>query len=170
VVNRYVGLVHDSQALTGERSVLTGNFRHGDQSSSISRIRLLNRNEAEVTAVHSGEEVTVEIQARANRELRGPIVGMLIRNRLGMDVFGTNTSIEKVDLGTVPKGEDISVRFTFICFLTRGEYTLTVATQNYDGSSQDWLDDALQFAVMDEKDAAGVARFRTEVTWTALRN
>jgi lipopolysaccharide transport system ATP-binding protein len=169
-VNRYVGLVHDSQALTGERSTLTDKFRHGDNSSSISRIRLLNRNGADAATVRSGDEVTVEVLARANRELRGPIVGMLIRNRLGMDVFGTNTRIEKVDLGTVAKGEDIAVRFTFVCFLTRGDYTLTVATQNHDGSSQDWLDDAVQFTVVDEKDAAGVARFRTEVTWTALRN
>jgi lipopolysaccharide transport system ATP-binding protein len=170
VVNRYVGLVHDRQALAGERSALTGNFRHGDKSSSISRIRLLNRDEIEVITVRSGEELTVEVHARANRELRDPIVGILIRNRLGMDVFGTNTRIENAYLGTVPKGEDISVRFTFICFLTRGDYTLTVATQNRDGSSQDWLDDALQFTVVDEKDAAGVARFRTEVTWTAARS
>lgn len=170
VVNRYVGLVHDRQALSGERSALTGNFRHGDKSSSISRIRLLNRDEIETTTVRSGEEVTVEVHARANRDLRDPIVGILVRNRLGMDVFGTNTRIENADLGTVPKGEDIAVRFTFICFLTRGDYTLTVATQNRDGSSQDWLDDALQFTVIDEKDTAGVARFHTEVTWTAPRS
>jgi lipopolysaccharide transport system ATP-binding protein len=170
VVNRYVGLVHDSQAMTGERSTLTGNYRHGDKSSTITRIRFLNGNEADATTVRSGEEVIIEVHARANRDLRNPIVGILIRNRLGMDVFGTNTRIEKADVGTVPKGEDIAVRFTFVCFLTRGDYTLTVATQNEDGSSQDWLDDALQFAVVDEKEAAGVARFRTEVTWTALRS
>jgi lipopolysaccharide transport system ATP-binding protein len=170
VVNRYVGLVHDSQALTGERSTLTGNYRHGDKSSTITNIRLLNRNGSDAFTVRSGEEITIEIQARANRELRDPVVGILVRNRLGMDVFGTNTRIERADLGILPKDEDVAVRFRFVCFLTRGEYTLTVATQNSDGSSQDWLDDALQFTVVDEKDAAGVARFRTEVTWTAVRN
>jgi lipopolysaccharide transport system ATP-binding protein len=170
VVNRYVGLVHDSQALTDERSALTGNYRHGDKSSTITNIRLLNRDGSDAFTVRSGEEVTIVIEARANRELRDPIVGILVRNRLGMDVFGTNTRIERADLGTVPEGEDVAVRFTFVCFLTRGEYTLTVATQNNDGSSQDWLDDALQFTVVDEKDMAGVARFRTEVTWTAVRN
>jgi ABC-type polysaccharide/polyol phosphate transport system ATPase subunit len=169
VVNQYVGLVHDAQALSGERAVLTSSFRHGDKSSSILRIRILDCNEAEVLTLRSGQEVTIEVQARANEELRNPIVGMLMRNRLGMDVFGTNTRIEHVELGLVPRGEDFAVRFTFVCSLTRGEYTLTVATQNEDGSSQDWLDDALQFTIVDDKDTAGVARFRTDVTWTVPR-
>ena len=41
VVNRYVGLVHDSQSITAEKSDLTGNFRHGDSASRITRIRML---------------------------------------------------------------------------------------------------------------------------------
>jgi lipopolysaccharide transport system ATP-binding protein len=168
VVNRYVGLVHDNQALAGEHSALTGNFRHGDKSSAVTAIHLLDSYERNATTVRSGEELTVEVHAHAKCELRDPIVGILVRNRLGMDVFGTNTRIEKAELGTVPKGEDIAVRFTFVCFLTRGDYTLTVAMQNRDGSSQDWLDDAVQFTVVDDRDATGVARFRTEVSWTGL--
>jgi lipopolysaccharide transport system ATP-binding protein len=170
VVNRYVGLVHDTQALQSGVSTLTGNYRHGDKSSTITKIHLLHNKTQAVTTIRSGEEMTIEVEARSNRELRHPVVGILLRNRLGIDVFGTNTKIEMVDLGIVPSGEHFTVSFTFACSLTRGDYTLTAAIQNHDGSSQDWLDDALQFTVVDDKDAAGVARFRTEVTWTALRN
>ena len=28
-----------------------------------------------------------------------PVVGILIRNRLGIDVFGTNTRVEQIELG-----------------------------------------------------------------------
>jgi lipopolysaccharide transport system ATP-binding protein len=169
VVNRYVGMVHSDGGLTPDTSGLTGNYRHGDKSSAIIRIRLLNESLEDTTAFRSGEQVTVEVRARAHQHLADPVVGILIRNRLGMDVFGTNTRIERVDLGKVSAGKDFVVRFRFECILTRGDYTVTVATQHADGSSQDWLDDAVQFAVVDETDAAGVARFPTEVTWTAIR-
>jgi homopolymeric O-antigen transport system ATP-binding protein len=93
------------------------------------------------------------------------VVGVLIRNRLGIDVFGTNTRIEGVDLGAVAAGETFEVEFTFDCLLTRQDYTLTVATQYAEGYSQDWLDDALSFSVVDSRDVAGLANFKTKVTW-----
>jgi lipopolysaccharide transport system ATP-binding protein len=170
VVNRYVGLVHSDDGLIADTSGLTGNYRHGDRASGITQIRLLNVAAEDTTALRSGEQVTVEVRACANRSLTNPVVGILIRNRLGMDVFGTNTRIEQVDLGNVNAGENFVVRFRFKCILTRGDYTLTVATQHSDGSSQDWLDDAVQFTVVDERDSAGVARFPTEVTWNAVRS
>ena len=73
------------------------------------------------------------------------MIGMLIRNRLGIEVFGTNTRIEGIELGDFRAGDSVTVRFGFRCFLTRQEYTLTVASQHSNGASQDWLDDAVMF-------------------------
>jgi ABC-type polysaccharide/polyol phosphate transport system ATPase subunit len=169
VVNRYVGLVHDHQSATAERSELTGNYRHGDRSSRITRIRILDSEGNETRAVQAGEPVTTEVTTVFNTASLKPMVGILIRNRLGIEVFGTNTRIEGIDLGEFAPGDSLIVRFTFPCHLTRQEYTLTVATQHSDGRSQDWLDDAMQFAVIDGHDAAGVARFRTDVEWDIRR-
>jgi hypothetical protein len=116
-------------------------------------------------SLEPGSPVTIRVQARAERDLDSPMVGMLIRNRLGVDVFGTNTRIEGVDLGTVHAGERFEVDFTFDCLLTRQDYTLTVATQYPEGFSQDWLDDVISFSVVDSRDVAGLASFKTKVTW-----
>jgi hypothetical protein len=59
----------------------------------------------------------------------------------------------------------LEIDFTMDCNLSRQEYTLTVATQYADGSSQDWLDDALQFTVVDPKDIAGVLNLRPAIEW-----
>jgi ABC-type polysaccharide/polyol phosphate transport system ATPase subunit len=168
VVNRYVGLVHDTQALEGA-SELAGNYRHGDGASTIVSIRLLGGDGRETHALQNGEPAVVEINARFERPVEHPIVGVLIRNRLGIDVFGTNTRIEGVDLGSFGPGDVLTVRFAFPCYLTRQEYTITAATQHSDGRSQDWRDDVLQFTVIDDKDTAGVARFKTDVTWQTRR-
>lgn len=169
VVNRYVALVHDRNAISAEKSDLTGNYRHGDRASTIERIRVVDSAGREISAVPAGEDISVEVTARFHRPVANPMIGILIRNRLGVEVFGTNTKIERVDLGSFHPGDVITTQFGFRCFLTRQDYTLTVATQYESGASQDWLDDALQFTVVDERDTAGIASFRTDVRYEVIR-
>jgi lipopolysaccharide transport system ATP-binding protein len=167
VVNRYVGLVHERQAAEGEPSAaeLPSSFRHGDGATRITGVEILNSRGERVHTLGSGEAAIVRIVVRAEREVEDLVAGMLIRNRLGIDVFGTNTRIEQARLPALEHGDTLQIEFRFDCLLARQEYTLTVATQHWDGASQDWLDDALSFSVADAKDIAGVAHFKTEINW-----
>jgi len=170
VVNRYVGMVlerreQDEREKAHGRSGLRGSFRHGDGASRIEEVALVNRCGAPATVFEAGETVRVRIRARFERDVEEPVVGILVRNRLGLDVFGTNTRVEGRRLGRFRPGEELEIEFGFDCLLTRQEYTLTVATQNWDGTSQDWLDDVAAFRVVDAKDRAGVANLRTEISW-----
>jgi lipopolysaccharide transport system ATP-binding protein len=97
------------------------------------------------------------------------MVGILIRTRIGMDVYGTNTRIERIHLGDMQAGDELQVEFHLDCWLTPQQYTLTVATQDADGSSHDWLDDAIAFDVVDTRVAAGVANLRAKVEWRVSR-
>lgn len=174
VVNRYVGLVLDRQRRERDEDMAQPNrstgFRHGDGVSRIQEISLLNAAGEANTAIRGGEAVTVRVRARFYQDCENPVVGLLIRNRLGMDVFGTNTRIEEQELGAVQAGEDLEVDFAFDCPLTRHEYTLTVATQHWDGSSQDWLNDALSFTVVEAKDLAGVVDLKSRIAWRKSRS
>ena len=97
------------------------------------------------------------------------MVGILIRNRIGMEIYGTNTRIEQIDLGAFEAGEELDIQFQFECWLTPQHYTVTVATQYPDGSSHDWLDDVVAFDVVDTRSAAGVSNLRAKVSWHASR-
>ena len=163
VVNRYVGLVHELQLR--DAATPLGSYRHGDEHSKIESVVLLNHLGQPATALHSGEPATIRITARFLVDCDNPIFGMLIRNRMGLDVYGTNTRVEQRSLGPVKAGEVIELDFRFDCLLSRQEYTLTVATQHWDGASQDWIDDVLTFAVIDPKDTAGMVQLRTEIEW-----
>ncbi|MCC6390642.1 MAG: ABC transporter ATP-binding protein [Bryobacterales bacterium] len=169
VVNRYVGLVHERQRAhlpaNGEPPALGGSFRHGDGASRITDICILNASGAPTTAVLRGERITIRLQARFHSPSREPVVGLLIRNRLGIDVFGTNTRVEQVSLGEFAPGELLELDFSFECWLARHEYTLTVATQHADGPSQDWLDDVVSFTVVDPKEIAGVVDLQAKIEW-----
>jgi lipopolysaccharide transport system ATP-binding protein len=92
-----------------------------------------------------------------------------VRTRIGMDVYGTNTRLEQMRLGEFAAGDELEVDFHLECWLTPQQYTLTAATQNADGSSHDWVDDAIAFEVVDTRAAAGVANLRAKIKWRASR-
>ena len=166
VINRYIGLVLEKQqARQTKEQRFAASYRHGDGSSEILGVELLNAAGQPVTSAASGEPVTVRVRSRFHQPQCDPMVGILIRTRIGMDVYGTNTRIERVHLGSYQAGAEVEVDFHFECWLTPQQYTLTVATQNPDGTSHDWLDDVIAFDVVDARAAAGVANLRAKVEW-----
>jgi len=172
VVNRYVGAVLERAQAEAppaiEQRTVESSFRHGDGASRILDAKLLNDEGREARAVATGERARVRVRAQFQRETENPVVGILIRNRLGIDVFGTNSRIEGVELGRFAANEVLEIEFAIDCHLTRQDYTLTVATQNWDGTSQDWLDDVLVFSVVDTRETAGVVRLGTAIEWRKL--
>lgn len=167
VINHYIGLVLDQQQRQDEGPGMSAGFRHGDRASEVVEIEFLNSVGIPASTIRSGETVTVRVKARAVQAGLKPMVGMLIRTRIGADVYGTNTRLEGVELGPFEAAESFTIEFTFQCWLTPQQYTLTVATQNQDGTSQDWRDDVLSFEVVGSRLSAGITDLRAEVAWRA---
>ncbi|HUA18322.1 MAG TPA: ABC transporter ATP-binding protein [Bryobacteraceae bacterium] len=169
-VNQYVGFVLDRERAQKDRITVPGtspaaasSFRHGDGASRITDVQILNSAGDPCRVFRPGESMLVRIRAAFHQPVSNPLVGILIRSRIGMDVFGTNTRLERVELGDFTAGEALEVEFELDCLLSRQDYTLTVATQYGSGLSQDWLDDVAQFQVVDSKDVAGVLNLNTRV-------
>ncbi len=171
VTNRYVGMVlaREQPQFEQDDTWAHSSYRHGDGTSRVESVWLLNEYMQPTRTIRVGEVVTIKLRAQFRRDCMQPIAGILIRNRLGMDVFGTNTRVEGRHMGVFHKDDRMEVEFRFECRLAQQEYTLTVATQHWDGSSQDWLNDALSFRVVDPKaGVAGVIDLETETRWRRI--
>jgi lipopolysaccharide transport system ATP-binding protein len=170
VINRYIGLVLEKQAPQIRRGPRLGaSHWHGDGSSEVCGIEILDACGRPAASVTAGEPITVRVRSRFHAPVADPMVGILIRTRIGMEVYGTNTRIERKSLGDFAPGDELEIDFRMECWLTPQTYTLTVATQNADGSSHDWLDDAIAFDVVDTRHAAGVANLRAQIEWRVSR-
>ncbi len=55
--------------------------------------------------------MTIRIRTAFRAHRVEPMVGILIRNRIGMEIYGTNTRIEQVDLGAFEAGEELDIDF-----------------------------------------------------------
>ena len=139
---------------------------HGDGATTIERIELLNAAGGTCTSFPSGDVMRVRLRVRFNREVENPMFGILIRNRIGVDVFGTNTRMEGIDFGQLAKGSIVSAEFSFPATLAANEYTLTAASQYADGTAQHWIDDALTFRVSTTRGVAGVLNLPTRVQYS----
>jgi hypothetical protein len=170
VINRYIGLVLEKQApRIRKEERLRASHRHGDGSSEVVSLDILDARGEPAAVVHAGDCITVRVRSRFHAAVSDPMVGILIRTRIGMEVYGTNTRIEKKYLGDFQAGDELEIDFRMECWLTPQTYTLTVATQNADGTSHDWLDDAIAFDVVDTRHAAGVANLRAQIEWRVSR-
>jgi lipopolysaccharide transport system ATP-binding protein len=136
---------------------------HGDQRASIEQIEILDAEGRAVSTIESGRETTVRVVVRYTAEVGEPVVGILIRTQVGINVYGTNTELEGLSLGPVSGGEKIELRYRFEAALCPGEYTLTVASHDPDGTAHEWLEDAIRFTVGDSRYTAGVANLRAKV-------
>lgn len=168
VIDKYIGVVLERQKAfeqSDRRSHLSASNRHGDGSSEVLDVTLLDEAGQPCGVVSSGQRIAIRIRSTFHRNRVEPMVGILIRNRIGMEIYGTNTNIEQIDLGSFNAGEELDVEFQFDCWLTPQHYTVTVATQYRDGSSHDWLDDVLSFEVVSMRQAAGVTDLRARVAW-----
>jgi len=108
-----------------------------------------------------GEIVTLAIDVLGHDAIRQPIVGFLVKDRLGQNLFGDNTYLRhEGDAVPIAAGERLRARFRFrMPILAVGTYTIAVAVA--DGSVADhvqhhWIHDALAFTSHTSSAATGL--------------
>jgi lipopolysaccharide transport system ATP-binding protein len=139
-------------------------LRRGDGRAEILSLDTLGEAGQPTMIWRSGEEVSARVVVRYLEPVEKPVIGILIRTRIGLAVYGTNTELEGINTGTFAAGDRMQAVFRFRCDLCPGEYTLTAASHDPDGTAHDWIDNALAFVVTDARYTAGVANLRASVS------
>ena len=125
--------------------------RSGNKKITIEEVKMVNEKEECVETFVSGESVKIVVTVKANDEMKNPTIGILIRDRLGNDIFGTNNYLLECSSGSFEKGETKEVSYAMQLNLGVNTYSLTVAlhkeathvTENFD-----WVNTILVFKVM----------------------
>jgi lipopolysaccharide transport system ATP-binding protein len=125
--------------------------RSGSGKALIDSVALYNSEGAPVEYVAVGDDVCLTINVKVNAELPELVVGYVIKDRLGQDVFGTNTHhLECVRTG-LRDGDMLSYQFRFKASLGVGSYSVAVAlhaTDSHIADNYEWRDLALVFNVV----------------------
>ena len=123
----------------------------GTGEASVTDIWLENEAGEKVEMVNVGTAVTLRVRARINAALPKLVLGYLIKDRLGQDMYGTNTYHMDQVLHDLRPGEEVDYRFAFPLNLGPGSYSVTTALTSTDTHLTDnyeWRDLAFLFIVM----------------------
>lgn len=125
--------------------------RSGNRRASVEAVDLLYEGTS-VRAIRSGDPAVISVFAVAQDYIDELTVGILIRDRLGNDVFGTNTFYHGCSSQNLAPNTRVWARFSFatLC-LGVGSYNITIALHSRDShvaSNYDWLDQAVVFQVV----------------------
>jgi len=148
---------------SGIAAKLAPTMRNGDGRATLESIELSGENGQSSTVFRSGESMSIRVTVRYGAAVDAPVIGILIRTRIGLNVYGTNTELEQLHPGPVGAGDTLRITYSFKCDLCPGDYTVTAASHDPDGVWHDWQEDAAAFAVTDSRYTAGVANLRAQV-------
>lgn len=133
----------------------------GGHDASITGVRLLDANGDPLSWVVGGEKVAIRIEAQSRIALNSPIIGFMLRDRLGQNIFGDNSYLAwKAQPLRVDPGETFAAEFEFYMpWLAAGDYVFQVALA--EGTQQDhrqlhWIHDALVIRAHHEAVATGI--------------
>jgi ABC-type polysaccharide/polyol phosphate transport system ATPase subunit len=93
-------------------------------------IRILDVSNNVVTHVHSEDDAIISFSFRSLRYIEDPIFGILIRNRYGMSIFGTNTYLMQQKNNPIIPGRFYSVSYRMKISLQPDDYLITIAIDN----------------------------------------
>lgn len=122
----------------------------GAGGSKVIRVQLCDSDGRPLTWAVGGEDVALEVDALALQRLESPIVGFVVKDRLGQALFGDNTYVAyEHQPAQCEAGQTLRAAFHFqMPRLPVGDYSITIAIA--DGTQQDhvqhqWIFDALTF-------------------------
>ena len=122
----------------------------GKGGATILSVSLLDEKENPLAWIVGGEKVNLRVVASANQDLDSPIIGFIIKDRLGQTLFGDNTFLTYEDRQiSCREGEVIHANFVFrMPILPQGDYSITVSIANgteKDHEQHHWIHDAVLF-------------------------
>ncbi|MBB6576274.1 lipopolysaccharide transport system ATP-binding protein [Comamonas odontotermitis] len=134
----------------------------GTGKSRIVDVALRDASGREVEVVGVGAELTLEIQVEVLSHLSTLVAGFLIKDRLGQEVFGTNSYHHDQVVSDLGDGSHLTYRYHFKADIGPGSYSIAVAlhkTESHLSENYEWRDMATIFKVVNlsQKQFIGVA-------------
>lgn len=137
--------------------------RHGNKLAVIKDVKIINLEQTEVTKIETGKTFKIKVSMEAQAELSDLIVGISIRNLMGLVMYGTNTQVMDVKLPHLKSGQELAVCFQVPCYLNKGAYTVTVGIHSEEGLSYDWIDELVVFEVNNATYCDGVVDLQADI-------
>lgn len=140
--------------------------RHGNQLATIKSVKIRDSNNRETDKIETATDFAIEVFLTAKAEITDLVVGISIRNLMGLVIYGTNTQLMDIPLPHLIANQSLKIVFRLPCHINKGVYTLTVGLHSEEGISYDWVDDLAIFEVFNGDSCDGITDLKATVEVT----
>ncbi|HIP54650.1 MAG TPA: ABC transporter ATP-binding protein [Sulfurimonas autotrophica] len=167
VINSYNFLIAKQNDKEEKITIKNNQSSFGTFDATITKVTLTAQ-QTQTTTLHSGEDVTITVHIAAKKTQENMTVGILIKDKFGQDIFGTNTFYHKISC-TFDANKHYLCNFTMPLNIGTGKYTITAAIHPNETHHQHcahWLDYALDFEIVapQKEYFIGLCRLEPKIT------
>ncbi|CFR24309.1 lipopolysaccharide transport system ATP-binding protein [Yersinia frederiksenii] len=154
VLDYYNALLSDNSGkVNASQNISNGNIQtiSGNGDATFVHVNITDVNGKPIEVITVGQRIILNVALAVNRDLKDLCVGYLIKNRLGEEIFGTNTYYHSKVIDKVMAGETIHYKFTFDANIGEGNYSVSVAAHmghNHLSKNYEWKDLAFVFTIV----------------------
>lgn len=137
-----------------------GTIESGDRRVTIETVRLRSRG-TDNSVAHAGSPFEIGLVLHAHETIQNPIIGYIIKDRLGREILGDNTALMKEKLTPLQENKRYVFSFKFGVWpnILSGDYTLSLAVA--DGTLDEhtichWYQDASIIGSISMRKPAGL--------------
>lgn len=150
VVNQYNILISQLNKNNEKINVIKSNEKdeHGSFEAKITDVKLIANN-TETNSITSQNQTTIEVYIKSHANLKDLSSGIVIRDKYGQDIYGTNTFINEKYFD-LEDGQNLKIEYNFPMGLIPGKYFLSVALHQdikVTNKRLHWVDNAVNFMV-----------------------
>ncbi|MBN3872573.1 ABC transporter ATP-binding protein [Nostoc sp. JL33] len=139
--------------------------RHGNKLAIIKSVQLIDLKGNKIAKLETGQRFQISVVLQAKAELSDLIVGISIRNLMGLVIYGINTHLLNIKLPELKENQELTILFKIPCYMNRGVYTVTLGIHSEEGLSYDWVDELVVFEVNNAISCDGLVDLRSTVEY-----
>jgi len=164
IINQYnflISKLNDKEEKISIKKVDSSSF--GTFDIKITKVTIKGE-ESNSNVISSGENSKIEIEIESKKDLSNMTIGIVIRDKFGQDIFGTNTFHHQINLD-FKKDKKYLCSFDIPLNIGIGKYSITTAIHSQEthlDNCSHWLDHATDFEIAGIKGNSFVGICRLE--------
>jgi teichoic acid transport system ATP-binding protein len=143
--------------------------RYGTKKAEILEAGIFTTGHQPAQTLHQNREYLIKVKVQHHDDVPAGIVAYTIKDPKGTVLCGTNTLVQRIDMGLMGKNDVVIVTFRQRVRLNPGEYLLCVGVAAYEGGEYVVFDrrfDYLAFQVIGDAQRAGLFDPESDIEWT----
>ncbi len=174
VVNQYNILISQLNKNNDNIKIIKSDEKdeHGSFEAKITDVKLIANN-IETNSITSQNKTTIEVYIKSYAKLKDLSSGIVIRDKYGQDIYGTNTFLNEKYFD-LDEAENLKIQYTFPMGLQPGKYFLSVALHQdikVTNKRLHWIDNAVSFTVagFEQRQFAGICDMQAKLNLNSYK-